>query len=589
MADSGNNGKLAAIFHNMAEIYRYLGSGERFRALAYDKASRVIASLPDDIGIYARGKKLDEIPGIGEGIAGKIEEYIATGTIKKYDELHKAVPFELLEMMDVTGFGPRSLKRIHSELKINTKEKLIEALNNGSIARMKGFGAKKVENMLRGLKLHNTVEDRMLLWEALQTGDRTLDKLKQLKQVKKAGLAGSLRRMKETIGDIDILAACEGKDRKKIVDFFTSPALAKYVIARGDTKASIVLKDNGRQVDLRLVDEDQWGSALQYFTGSKEHNIHLRTLARNKGYKISEYGLFTIKDDLRVAGRTEEEIYKKLGLQIMPPEMREDKGEIELSAKGKIPELVSVADIKGDLHSHSVWSDGARTIDELAKYVRENYKYEYLVISDHSKSARIAGGMNEKEVLRQMKEIDRINNNLGAAFIKKGMEVDILPDGKLDMADEILSQLDWVTASVHSNFGKDNTGRIIGACQNRYVCCIGHPTGRLIGSREPYKVNMEEVFGAAKATGTALEINAQPQRMDLNDEMAMRARETGIALVITTDSHALGQFAYMKAGVAIARRGWCKASNVLNTLPWNEVSRFVQKKRMKAKSPAPLL
>lgn len=583
MAESEHNRKLAAIFHDMAEIYRYIGTNERFRALAYEKAARAISSLPEDVSKYSQRKKLEEIPGIGEGIAEKIKEFISTGQVKKYEELRKKVPYEIIEMMDITGFGPKSLKRIHSELNIDTKEQLVTALNDGRIAKMKGFGPKKVENMLRGLKLHKTVEERMLLWDALQAGGQIIGKLKQLPQVKKIEIAGSVRRMKETIGDIDILVACLEWDRRKIVDYFTSPQLAKSVIAKGDTKASIVQKDTGKQVDLRLVNENEWGSALQYFTGSKEHNVHLRTIARDKGYKISEYGIFTIKDNTRIAGKTEDGIYKTLGFHLMPPEMREDRGEIELSKKGKIPGLVSLEDIKGDLHTHSVWSDGARTIEEIAKFLIGNFRYEYFVISDHSKSTRIAGGMDEKEVLKQIREVDRINKKLGNTFIKKGMEVDILPDGKLDMADEVLSQLDWVTASVHSGFKKDNTERIICACENKYVCSIGHPTGRLIGTREPYKMDIERVFEAAKVTGTALEINSQPQRMDLNDEMVMEAREKGIALVINTDSHDLGQFAYMKLGVAIARRGWCTTSDILNTLSWNAIADFILKKRGKVK------
>lgn len=582
-----HNKDLSVIFQDMARIYRYLGNEERFRALAYDKASRVISSLPDDISVYAKQNKLEEIPGIGEGIHGKIEEYLKTGKIAKYEELKKSVPHEIMDMMEVTGFGPQSLKKIHDELHIDSKEKLIKALQNGQIEKMKGFGHKKVENMLRGLKLHKTIEERMLLWDALQTGEHVVEKLKQLPEVKQVELAGSLRRKKETIGDIDILVSSEDKTRKKIVDFFTGREIASRILARGDTKASIIHKDFGRQVDLRIVSENDWGSALQYFTGSKEHNIHLRTIAKDKGYKISEYGIFTIKNDKRIAGRTEEEIYKTLGFQIMPPEMREDKGEIELSMKGKIPRLVSLNDIKGDLHMHSVWSDGARTIEEMADYIRKNLPYEYMVMTDHSKATRVAGGMDEKQILKQLKEIDALNKKIGKNFIKKGIEVDILLNGELDFSDEVLSQLDWVVASVHSNFKRDNTDRIIRACENKYVSCIGHPTGRLIGSREPYKVDMEKVYEAAKVTGTALEINSQPQRMDLNDDMAMSAREKGIKLVIDTDSHDMGQLNYMKLGIAIARRAWCTADNILNTKSWDDIKNFTdRKKKLKIKATA---
>lgn len=322
--------------------------------------------------------------------------------------------------------------------------------------------------------------------------------MKQLAEVKQVELAGSLRRRKETIGDIDVLVSCEEKYRKKIVSHFVSSTIAKQVLAKGDTKASIILKDSGKQVDLRIVNEDEWGAALQYFTGSKEHNIHLRTIAKDKGYKISEYGIFNIKNEKKVAGKTEEEIYRTLGFQMIPPEMREDKGEIELAGKNKIPKLVSLQDIKGDLQMHSVWSDGISTIEEIVKYVKKNFAYQYIALTDHSKSSRIANGMDEKQLLKQIKTIEQLNEKLGERFVKTGIEVDILPDGTLDIADEVLAQLDWVTAAIHSNFNRDNTERIIRACENPFVYCIGHPTGRLIGSREPYKVDMKKVIEVAK-------------------------------------------------------------------------------------------
>ena len=329
---------------------------------------------------------------------------------------------------------------------------------------------------------------------------------------------------------------------------------------------------------MRIVNEDEWGAALQYFTGSKEHNIHLRTIAKDKGYKISEYGIFNIKNEKKVAGKTEEEIYRTLGFQMIPPEMREDKGEIELAGKNKIPKLVSLQDIKGDLQMHSVWSDGISTIEEIVKYVKKNFAYQYIALTDHSKSSRIANGMDEKQLLKQIKTIEQLNEKLGERFVKTGIEVDILPDGTLDIADEVLAQLDWVTAAIHSNFNRDNTERIIRACENPFVYCIGHPTGRLIGSREPYKVDMKKVIEVAKKTGTALEINAQPTRMDLNDELAMQAREKNVQLIISTDSHAPDNFNFMKLGVYIARRAWCTSDDILNTKSWKEIEQFKKQK-----------
>ncbi len=574
------NKNLSRIFSDMSMIYRYVGADERFRAVAYSKAAKVISSLPEEISVYMRSHTLKDLPGIGESIAEKIEEFIKTGIIKKYEQLKKSVPFELLGLTEIKGFGPQSLKAIHKELKISKKEDLVKALQEGKIEKIKGFGKKKSAAMLRGLKLHKTIEERMLLWDALEAGEKLIGQIKKLPEVQQAELAGSLRRKKETIGDIDLLVAAADKDRKEIISFFTSSQIAKNILAKGDTKASIILKDTGRQADLRIVNMEEWGSALQYFTGSKEHNIHLRTLAKEKGYKISEYGLFLIKNEKKVAGKSEEAIYKKLGFQFIPPEMREDRGELELSAKGKIPRLVSMEDIRGDLQMHSDWSDGLHSIEEIAKFVKQNFKYDYIAITDHSKSSRIANGLDERRILMQVKEIESINKRLGESFVKAGIEVDILPDGTLDISDEILSQLHWVTASIHSGFNKDNTDRIIRACKNHYVNCIGHPSGRLIGNREPYKLDIGAVIQAAKETNTALEINAQPERMDLNDEQAMLAREKKVRLVISTDSHLSANFYLMKLGVSIARRAWCSSADIINTMQWRDIQRVLKKKSM---------
>jgi len=579
---SQRNEALAQIFHTMADIYRLMGNN-KFRAIAYQKASNVIDGLPEDILYYIKTDSLDEIPGIGKTMEANIREYVQTGRIARFEKLKKEVPLGLVELMNISGFGPESLKLIHEKLKLETKEEVISALQDGRIANLKGFGPKKVENLLRALKLHKTVEDRMLMWQALQAGNEIVAKLRLLPEVKQAELAGSLRRKKETIGDIDILIAASNTDRKRVIDYFTSSKVASKVLAKGETKASIISKSIKRQVDLRIVKESEWGSALQYFTGSKEHNIHLRTIAKNKGYKISEYGIFNLKNEKRVAGKTEEEIYQTLGMQWMPPEMREDRGEIELARNHKIPALVDIKNIRGDLQMHSDWSDGLLTLEGMVKFVRENFRYEYIAITDHSKSSRIAGGMDEKGFLKQLSAVKAVNKNLGIDFLKAGAEVDILPDGSMDLSDEVLEQLEWVTASIHSGFKKDNTDRIIKACENPYVHCIGHPTGRLIGKREPYAFSFEDVITAAKQTATALEINAQPDRMDLNDEMAWQAREEGVMLVISTDSHKSTDYYFMQSGVSVARRAWCQPSDILNTLSWNELQKFTSKKRKQMK------
>ena len=576
---SERNNKLATIFKEMSSIYKYMGAEERFRAISYGKASKVIDNLQDDVSIYIKKNTLEELPGIGESISEKIKEFIKTGEIKKYELLKKNTPHELIDMMEIRGFGPQSLKRIYNELNISTKKELINAIKDGRIQNLKGFGKAKTDGMLRGLKLHKIIEERMLLWDAMLVGKIIVDWLIQVPEIIQIEIAGSLRRKKETIGDIDILISCENKNRKKIINHFTNPSIAKQIIAKGTTKASIIITEYEKQIDLRIIDKDEWGSALLYFTGSKEHNIHLRTIAKEKGYKLSEYGVYKINGEIKIGSKTEEEIYSTLGYQMIPPEMREDKGEIELAKENKIPKLISLEDIKGDLQMHSLWSDGVSSIEDITKFIKRNYSYEYIAITDHSKSSRIANGLDEKKILNQIKEIELINEKLGENFVKTGIEVDILPNGKIDISDEVLSQLSWVTASIHSGFKNDNTDRIIRACENPYIHCIGHPTGRLIGEREAYKIDMKQIIEIAKQTNTALEINAQPKRMDLNDEYCMNAIENGVKLVISTDSHTLQNFEYMTLGVSIARRAWCKSSNILNTMKWLEIEKWIKKKR----------
>ncbi|ELR71608.1 DNA polymerase X family [Fulvivirga imtechensis AK7] len=575
-----HNKQLAAILHDLGSMYRYLGGENLFKAIAYMKASQAIKGLPGDISVYLKDGTVRDIPGVGESLEKDIREFTSTGTVTRFENLIKIVPHGLMELIDISGFGPQSLKRLHQDLHIETKEEVVKALEDGRIGQLKGFGPKKVENMLRGLKLHKHVEERMLLCDALEVSEKLLTLLKALPEVKRVELAGSLRRKKETIGDLDILAAVNIKDRKKVIAVFTDSKLAQKVLAKGDTRVSIIMKENAKQADLRMVDESEWGAALQYFTGSKDHNIHLRGIARDKGYKISEYGIFNIHNHKRIAGKTEEELYSQLGMQYIPPEMREDNGEIELALKGKIPKLVELRDIKGDLHMHSDWSDGLQTMDELVDFVKKNFSYDYIAVTDHTKSSRIARGMEDKEFLEQIEAVKVINHKLGNDFLKAGAEVDILADGSLDLADEVLLQLDWVVASIHSGFSRNNTDRLVKACENPYVNCIGHPTGRLIGKREPYPVDIAALIKAAAATSTALEINGQPDRLDLNDELASEARKAGVNLVINTDSHKYNDCSFMSLGVDIARRAWCTADNILNTKPWYEIEKLTSKKKL---------
>ncbi|SNZ07768.1 DNA polymerase (family 10) [Persephonella hydrogeniphila] len=576
------NKDLANIFKKMAAIYEFLD--DRFRAMAYQRAAHIIEDLPDDVRNYIVTGKLYTIRGIGPSIASKIEEYVQTGKIQKYEELKKKVPEDFIELIDLPGFGPKTLKRIYEELGISTKEELIKALKDGRIERLEGFGPKKVENMLKGLQMYEISKRRILLWEALQISRYLVDKLKKaLKEIHKIEVVGSTRRRKETIGDLDILVTADDENRLKIMDFFTSLEEVSEVLVKGPKKSSVIMKFEGkeRQVDLRIFKDEEWGAALQYFTGSKQHNIHLREIAKEKGLKINEYGVFKVDTEEKIAGETEESVYKAVGMEWIPPELREDRGEIEAAMEHKLPKLVELRDIKGDLHVHSTWSDGVVSIKDIVEFVRNKYKYEYIVITDHSKSQRVAHGLDEERLLEEIKEIELINKMAGLDFVKKGIEVDILLDGSLDLSDEVLSKLDWVVASVHSHFSRDNTDRIIKAMESPYVNAIGHPTGRLIGLRDPYPVDMDAVIKAAKETGTALEINAQPRRMDIDEIWVRKAVEEGVKLVISTDSHNLGNFAYMEIGVAIARRGWAEKKDILNTKSWEEIKKFVNAKRKK--------
>lgn len=577
------NKEIARIFDEMASCYRFKGAEDRFRVIAYENAAHVVDHLTEDVRDFTKEELID-IHGIGEGIASKIREYIETGRIKKHDELSKEIPHDFVELLNIPGIGPETLKTLHKELGINSRDKLLEALDSGKIENLKGFGEKTVENIRQGLRQAQKSQERIYLITALEIVDELGEELSKCKEIEKLAFAGSIRRMKATIGDIDILATAQPKDRDKVLQHFISIAGVKKVLAQGDTKASIIIDTKDRQVDLRLVDDNEWGAALLYFTGSKEHNIQLRMIAKDRGLKINEYGIFEAKTDNKLAGKTEEEMYEELGLSWIPPELRENEGEIEQAADGNLPDLIEQKDVKGDFHLHSDWSDGVNEIEELATYVRKNYPYEYLILTDHSKTSRIAGGLTEDELSKQWDFIREINQKLGTNFLKAGSEVDILPDGSLDFDDVVLAQLDWVTASIHSLFNQNNTERILKACENPFVNAISHPTGRLIGKRKEYPVDLKRVIEKAIETGTALEINAQPQRMDLDDHLARMAHQEGAMLVIGTDSHDLMSFSYMKLGVALARRAWCEPSHILNTQSWKQVQEFTQKKRAKMKT-----
>lgn len=569
------NKKLAYLLDRIADFLELKGELV-YKIGAYRKAARVIEALTEDVEELVKSGRIDKIPGIGESIKAKIIEFIKTGTIKKYEELRNEFPEELVELLAIPNLGPKTLKLAYEKLNVRNLEDLIRVIEDGSLMRLPGMGWKKVENIKKGIELYLKGQRRLFLSEALDIANYVIENLKPY--AINITYAGSLRRMKETIGDIDILAV---GDSFEIMDRFVSLPKVTDVIAKGDTKSSVMI--GTVQVDLRVVKDDEWGSALQYFTGSKEHNIHLREIAKEKGFKLSEYGVFRSTDGLKVAGKTEEEVYETLGLCYIPPELREDRGEIECAINGRLPKLVDYGEIKGDFHIHSNWSDGTASIEDIAK-VAEELGYEYVVISDHSKSMKIAHGLDEKRLLEQVEYIRKLNSKLGNVRILTSIEVDILPDGSLDLSDEVLEKLDWVIASVHTRFNEDATERIIGAIRNPYVTAIGHPTGRLIFQRDPYPADWDRIFEEASKYGVCMEINAQPDRLDLPDYLVKRAKESyGLKFVIGTDSHHIGQLKNMLYGVAVARRGWLESKDLLNSWSLDKVMEYIDSVRKEKK------
>ena len=564
------NKELAKILNRIADFLELKGELV-YKINAYRRAARAIESISTDIEEIYRQGRLYEIPGVGERIAKKIEEFVKTGTIRKYEELKREFPEELAELLDVPYLGPKTLKLAYEKLGVKSLRDLQRVLEDGSLEKLPGMGPKKVENIKKGLQLYLKGNDRMLLGEALEVAEYVISQLEKL--CSRIAYAGSLRRMKETIGDIDVLAV---GNPGEIMDAFTGMDRVTEIIAKGDTKSSVLIGTT--QVDLRVVEEHQWGAALQYFTGSKEHNIKLREIAKEKGLKINEYGVFEVATGRRIAGETEEEVYQTLGLCFIPPELREDRGEIEAALEGKLPDLVPYEGIKGDLHVHSNWSDGGFSIERIALEAK-SLGYKYIAITDHSKSVKIAHGLDEERLLKQMEEIESLNERLKGIRILKGIEVDILPDGSLDLSDEVLSKLDWVVASIHSRFNEDATERLIAAIRNPYVCCIGHPSGRMLFQRDGYPVDWDRVFEEAAKTGTCLEINAHQDRLDLNDLLVKRAKEFGVKFAIGTDAHHIGQFWMMKLGIGVARRGWLTVDDVVNYWSYRKLKSFVNKKR----------
>lgn len=558
------NIEIAAILNKIA-IFLEMDDVE-FKPRAYEKAARSLEALEKDVGeIYSNGgiEALKEIPSVGQSIAEKIEEMITTGRCEHYEKLKKKIPVDLDSLSGIGGLGPKKIKVLWQKLKIRNIEDLERACLSHKVRKLPGFQETSEENLMKGIEFAKKSRARFTLGFSLPFLHEIENRLRSLPRVRKAFVAGSVRRMKETIGDADFLVV--SNEPKGVMDFFVSMPEVERVIGEGETKTSVKL-NTGMQIDVRVVPEQSFGAALQYFTGNKDHNIALRRIAQEKEWKLSEYGLFK-KSGKMIAGSDEIQLYNKLLLQWIPPELRENSGEIEAAARDKLPKLIDYKELRGDLQVHSNWTDGSNTIEEMATEARK-IGLEYIVLSDHSKSLAMTGGLDEKMLSKQGKEIERMNQRIEGITILKGVELNILKEGNLDIKDNTLKEMDVVGAAVHSHFNMDRgqmTKRVLKAIENPNVDILYHPTSRQIQKREPIEVDLERVFQAAKDNGTILDIDSYPDRLDLRDEHIRKAVEIGAKLGISSDSHSKINFHYLELGIGQARRGWASKENIVNT------------------------
>lgn len=559
-----HNADIAAAFEEIADLLEIKGDNP-FRVRAYRNASRMVGELGDELrDRVERGDDLTQIAGIGKDLAQKIGQMVITGRIAQLEELRAEMPPGLLDMLRLPGLGPKRVKILHHDLKIKDLAQLAAAAREGKIRAIKGFGEKIEAGILKGIETRQTEGKRFRRAAIAIYAESLLKHLRAVPGVKQLELAGSYRRARETIGDLDILA--EAADSAAVMQAFVGYDEVQQVLANGETKSSVLLR-SGLQVDLRVVPAESFGAALQYFTGSKEHNIVVRKIAQAKGLKVNEYGV--MRGEEAVAGRTEKDVYAALGLAVPPPELRENRGEVEQAAEGALPRLVEVDDIRGDLHNHSTWSDGANTIAEMAAAAQAR-GYEYFAMCDHSKRLTVANGLDEKRLAKQIKEIDKLNEGFKGFRLLKGIECDILEDGSLDLDDAILAELDLVVVSVHSKFNlprEQQTARVLKALDSRYATILAHPTGRLILEREPFDIDIPRVIAHAKQRGCFLELNANPMRLDLNDVYCQMAKEAGVLIAINVDGHQVADLANTVYGIGQARRGWLEKADVLNTRP----------------------
>jgi len=571
---------LSELFNQMADIMEILGD-DRFRINSYRKVARIISEMPTDIETLLKTGRLAKTPGIGKSSLAKIEEFLKTGKITVHQQLLAKIPPTLLELLTIPGVGPKGVKAVYEKLNVKNITELKNAIDDGSLAALAGFGDKKAAVIARGIEFLEKSTGRIRLDQAAEAAELVGQFLKNLSGIKKIQTAGSLRRLADTIGDVDILIA--GSKGKQVIKAFIDAPFVQETLAAGPTKGSAIIQTESCpvHVDVRVVPEKSFGAAAQYFTGSKQHNVRLREIAVKAKLKLNEYGLF--KKDKMIAGAVEEEIYQKLGLDYIEPLLREDRGEIEAARNHSLPEMVKLADIKGDFHVHTNASDGNCGISELAEAAKKA-GYKYICITDHSKSSAIANGLSAKELSQQIKRIRKMNENLKSITILAGTEVDILADGSLDFDNKLLADLDFVIASVHSGMASPRervTTRTLKAMDNPYVNCIAHPTGRLIGQREPMDIDIEAVVKHAAETGTALEVNSKPQRLDLKDTHCKMAIEGGVKLVVGTDSHSVAGLGLMGFGVATAARGWATKGDVLNSLSLGRIKSWAEGKRKK--------
>ena len=563
------NQEVAKLLYDIADMMEIRGE-MIFKIVAYRRAAQAVESLSRDIEDVWRQHALEDVPGIGKGIAEKISEYLEKGKLGYLDELRKGLPPGFEELLAIEGIGPKKVKMFHERLRIRNVKELEKAAKQGKLRKIPTLGEKTEQNILHAIEAAKKRGGRMLLGYALLVADEIIAELKKNADVDRISTAGSLRRMKETIGDIDILVTSARPN--SVLKYFTRMKGVSGVIAQGPTKASVRLA-SGMQVDLRVLKDMEYGSALMYFTGSKEHNVALRKIAIAKRMKLSEYGLF--QGNKFVAGRAEQEVYKKLGLEYIEPEMREIRGEIELAKKGKLPKLIGYRDIRGDLQMHTKWSDGANMVGEMAKAAKE-MGYEYICITDHAGGPAIANALNGKRLEKQRKEINSANKKTDITILQ-GAEVDIRKDGKIGIQNTVLKELDIVLASLHSALrSKNNTVRIISAMENPNVDIIAHPSGRLLDKREGSELDMEKITQKAKETNTILEIDAQPERLDLSDVNVKAAIEAGCMLSIDTDAHSTDQLRHMRIGIATARRGWAPKNSVINTYPLDKMRKMLK-------------